>query len=107
MIRIDDGGMISRSVNITKLITGKLSGTSGEPSHGPDKKIPNGIEVLIKAPVTNQTDVLIGNSNTDFSSEGFPLSPGENLVITIKNLKELYYLVQNDADVLYYLIEQE
>jgi hypothetical protein len=56
----------------------------------------NGVLFALKAHPDNTDVVWVGNVSGDVaSSNGFPLEPGETLVLTLDNLNDIYV----DADV--------
>jgi hypothetical protein len=81
--------------------------TAGTPVQGPNLAIPNNFQVLIKSLSSNTGTMYLGESSSNASSaNGFPLAPGDFVVLKLTNLNLVWVNSSVNGESVAYAVEQ-
>ena len=102
------GGRVQLSNPETMSSHEKNVAVAGTAEQLPSVTVPYDMEAIIKAKITNSSDVYIGKTRADAQdhSVGYPLAPGEFISYRIKNLNVLYVDVLVNGEGIVWTVEQ-
>lgn len=103
------GGHISVTElgNWSGLATGQVTvSTAGTREQLPERAIPDGTALVVRAAGDNSGDVFVGDDTVD-SGSGFALGPGESVAVQVSDASTISVDAATDGDAISWLVEVE